>query len=127
MTQTQSLTIDNIYKYTKSSHMKQLLTFIALVAFSACYTPYPRYYDPNPSIQRPPIQDRWWWYQDPIYFNYPAPYYYRQPIIVAPSPRVVVPRAPQQPRQHNVRPQQPSQPRSSQAPIRTFPKRDNEK
>jgi hypothetical protein len=38
-----------------------------------------------------------------------------------------VPRAPQQPRQYNVRPQQPSQPRSSQAPIRTFPKRDNEK
>jgi hypothetical protein len=35
-----------------------------------------------------------------------------------------VPRAPQQPRQYNVRPQQP---RSSQAPIRTFPKKDDKK
>ena len=107
--------------------MKQLLTLIAFVLLSACYTPYPRYYDPNPPIQRPPIQDRWWWYQDPIYWGYPGPYFYRQPFVVAPAPRIVVPRAPQQPRQYNVRPQQPSQPRSSQAPIRTFPKRDNEK
>ena len=127
MVRTQSLTIDNIYKYTKSSHMKQLLTLIAFVLFSACYTPYPRYYDPNPPIQRPSIQDRWWWYQDPIYWSYPAPYFYRQPFIVTPTPRVIVPRSPQQPRQYNVRPQQPQSPRNSQAPIRTFPKRDNEK
>ena len=127
MTKIQSSPIDNIYKYTKYNHMKRLLTLIIIVLFSACYTSYPRYYDPNPSIQRQLQQDRWWWYQDQMYFGYPAPYYYRQPIIITPTPRIIVPRAPQQPRQYNVKPQQQQQPRSNQAPIRTFPKRDNEK
>jgi hypothetical protein len=110
--------------------MKQLLTIIIIVLFSACYTSYPRYYDPNPSIQRQLQQDRWWWYQDPMYFGYPAPYYYRQPIIITPTPRVVVPRVPQQPRRNAFGPTAPPsspRPKSSQAPIRTFPKRDNEK
>ena len=107
--------------------MKQLLTLLALMLLSACYTPYPRYYDPNPPIQRPLQQDRWWWYQDPIYWGYPSPYFYRIPrrqVIVIPQPRV------QEPRRNAFGPTAPPsapRPRSSQAPIRTFPKPEDKK
>lgn len=107
--------------------MKQLLTLLALILLSACYTAYPRYYDPNPPIQRPLQQDRWWWYQDPIYWGYPAPYFYRIPrrqVIVIPEGR------PQQPRTNNNRSFGSPVPRSnggSNAPIRTFPPKDDKK
>ncbi len=108
--------------------MKQLLTLLVLMLLSACYTTYPRYYDPNPSIQRPLPQDRWYWYQDPIYFGYPAPYYYRTPrrqVIVIPQPRRV-----QEPRRNAFGPTAPPsapRPRPQQAPIRTFPKPEDKK
>jgi len=107
--------------------MKKLITLIALIFLSSCYVSYPRYYNPNSTPSRPPVYDRWWWFNDPIYFSYPSVPYYRTPIIVNPAPRVVVP---QQPRQYNLNPPKPQQPRSGNsgnAPIRTFPPKDDKK
>jgi len=62
---------------------------------------------------------------DPIYDFYPNPYLYRRTpqVIVIPVPKSNT-RPIQQPRQYNIRPQQP---RNNQAPIRTFPKKDDKK
>jgi len=107
--------------------MKRIL-LIALIALSGCYVTNPRYIDLNDPIRQSIPQSRWWWYQDPLYWGYPAPHFYRQPIIINPAPRVVVPRAPQQPRQYNLNPQpQPPVKREGSAPIRTFPKNEDKK
>jgi len=108
--------------------MKRILTLIIIIIFTSCRVYYPSYVDPNQDFQRPNIQERWWWYQDPIYWGAPAPYYYRIPrqprVIVVPQPR------PQQPRIENNRPYTPQVPRGgngSNAPIRTFPKPEDKK
>lgn len=62
---------------------------------------------------------------DPIYDFYPNPYLYRQyprTIIINPAP----PPRNNTPRQYNLTPGKP-QPRPGQAPVRTFPKKDDKK
>lgn len=110
--------------------MKKLITLIALLFLSSCYVSYPRYYDPTRTPSRPSVYDRWWWFNDPMYFGYPSLPYYRTPIIIKPAPPTPRVTVPQQPRQYNLNPPKPQQPRSGNsgnAPVRTFPPKDDKK
>ncbi len=103
---------------------KYLLTLLLAIGFSSCYvydevrvssTPQPRFY-----------QYHSW---DPIY-GYPY-YYYRSPQTIVVVPRQPKVRVIQEPRRNafgpTAPPSAPRGPRPQQAPIRTFPKKDDKK
>ena len=97
-----------------------LVTLFAIIGFSSCYV-----YDEVRISSAP--QQRFYW--DPIY-GYPQ-YYYRTPqtVIVVPRNQPKV-RVIQEPRRNAFGPTAPPsapRPRPQQAPIRTFPKRDDKK
>jgi len=107
--------------------MKRIILILtAALTFAGCYVQEQvpvRYRDLSPFYP---------YYYDPIYDFYPNPYLYRQApraIIITPAPKPKV-RVIQEPRRNAFGPTAPPsapRPKSSQAPIRTFPKRDNEK
>jgi hypothetical protein len=97
-----------------------LIAFLIALSFSSCYV-----YEQVRVSSTP--QSRFYW--DPIY-GYPH-YYYRAPqtVIIVPrrEPRVYVKPEPRRSTFGPTAPPSAPRPRSSQAPIRTFPKRNNEK
>ena len=99
---------------------RYLLTLLIVLGFSSCYV-----YDEVRISSTP--QQRFYW--DPIY-GYPH-YYYRNPqtVIVVPrrQPRVYVKPEPRRNAFGPTAPPSAPRPRPQQSPIRTFPKRDNQK
>lgn len=88
-----------------------------------CYAPRTGYID---------YRERRMYDWDPIYYvpGYIDPFFYRrEPIIIYRDRFVPVPRQPQQPRRNNFGPSvpSPSAPRGGSAPIRTFPKKEENK
>lgn len=110
--------------------MKKLLIFILVAAFSSCFTPRTGYID---------YKERRMIDWDPIYYvpGYFDPFFYRPfyrtpPTVIYRDRIVPVPSRPQQPRVENVRPYTPppspqQAPRQGTAPIRTFPKKEENK
>ena len=102
--------------------MKNLFLFIAFILFSSCYTSKTGYID---------YRERRMYDWDPIYYvpNYIDPFFYRrEPITI--YRHTPVPRQPQQPRVYNNKSNTPppsSNLKKESAPIRTFPKKDDNK
>jgi hypothetical protein len=106
--------------------MKRIILILTtILTFASCYVQRDvpiRYRDLSPFYP---------YLYDPIYDFYPNPYLYRRipQVIVVPSPKPNV-RIIQEPRRNAFGPTSPPsspRPKPSQAPIRTFPKRNNEK
>ena len=102
--------------------MKKLIFLFLFVIFSSCYAPRTGYID---------YRDRRMYDWDPIYYapGYIDPFFYRREPIIIYRDRyryAPVPRQPQQPRRNNFAPSVP-QPRGGSAPIRTFPKKEENK
>jgi hypothetical protein len=98
---------------------RYLLTLLLIIGFSSCYV-----YDEVRVNSAP--QPRFYW--DPIY-GYPH-YYYTRPQTIIVVPRQPKVRVIQEPRRNAFGPTAPPsapRPKSSQAPIRTFPKRDDKR
>jgi hypothetical protein len=99
---------------------RYLLSFLLVIGFSSCYV-----YDEVRVNSAP--QPRFYW--DPIY-GYPH-YYYTRPQTIIVVPRQPKVRVIQEPRRNafgpTAPPSAPRGPRPQQAPIRTFPKRDDKK
>lgn len=109
--------------------MKKLLLFLFILSFSSCFAPRSGYID---------YRERRMYDWDPIYYVpgfydpfFNSPYYRRTPIIIYRNRTIPAP--PQRPREYNNTPSRPPytpNPRPggpSNAPIRKFPDRKEEK
>jgi hypothetical protein len=99
--------------------MKKILFIFLILSVVGCYAPRTGYID---------YRDRRMYDWDPIYYTpgYIDPFFYRREPIIIYRDRyryTPVPRQPQQPRRNNFAPSVP-QPRGGSAPIRTFPKKE---
>jgi hypothetical protein len=105
--------------------MKKTLIILFLATLSSCYIARPGYIDyrQRQMLNWDPV------YYTPRYFS-PLLYQYTRPVtptIIYRDRYVPVPSRPQQPRVQNNKPYTPPVPQSGNAPIRTFPKKDDQK